>query len=375
MDSPPITSNTMKPSPINIVLLSRYSRLGASSRLRTMQYLPHLTKAGVDVQIEPLFDDAYLHRLYAGKTTMGSALRAYSRRLQRLLALKKPDLLWIEKEVLPWLPWPLERALFPRTVPIVSDYDDAVFHRYEMHSSSVVRRLLGAKIDRVMAASALVVAGSSYLAARAQTARARNVSVIPTVVDLEAYAPGPAPKADEQLRIGWIGTPSTWSAYVEPLLPMLRQLASTNGARLRAVGAGRTVLQDPAVEVCDWSEEGEVELIQGMHIGIMPLDDSPWARGKCGYKLIQYMACGLPVVASPVGVNKEIVEHGRNGFLADSESEWREALTTLLCNPNLRRRMGQAGRQKVEENYSLQVHGPRVAEMLREIAMAGKHQD
>lgn len=362
----------MKDSPVNIVLLSRYSRLGASSRLRTMQYLPHLAAAGVDVRIEPFFDDAYLRRLYTGKRALGSALCAYTRRLQGLLAMNKPDLLWVEKEILPWLPWPFERVLLPRGIPIVSDYDDAVFHRYDMHPNSVVRQLLGAKIDRIMAASALVMVGSSYLAARAQAAHPRRVSVVPTVIDLEAYAPEGERRANEQLRIGWIGTPSTWSAYMEPMVPMLSQLATANGACLRAVGAGQIASRNPAVEVIDWSEEDEVEYIQSMKIGIMPLDDTPWARGKCGYKLIQYMACGLPVVASPVGANCEIVEHGINGFLAASEGEWREALTTLLHNPDLRSQMGQAGRKKIEKEYSLQVYGPRVAEMLREIALTGR---
>jgi len=104
-----------------------------------------------------------------------------------------------------------------------------------------------------------------------------------------------------------------------------------------------------------------------MDIGVMPMPDTPWTRGKCGYKLIQYMACGLPVVAAPVGVNAEIVEHGVNGFLASTDQEWREALSTLLANPELRRRMGAAGRKKVEEHYSLQVWGPRVAELLRSV--------
>ena len=109
-----------------------------------------------------------------------------------------------------------------------------------------------------------------------------------------------------------------------------------------------------------------------MDIGIMPLTDTPWARGKCGYKLIQYMACGIPVIASPVGVNAELVEHGVNGFLASSDAEWAETLQTLLHDPDLRARMGEAGRRKVEREYSLQVWGPRVAHMLRDVASTGK---
>ncbi|MBN9249072.1 MAG: glycosyltransferase family 4 protein [Mesorhizobium sp.] len=140
-------------------------------------------------------------------------------------------------------------------------------------------------------------------------------------------------------------------------------LLARHDAVFRAVGAGKP--PDPLVnfEFPDWSEAHEVELIQGMDIGIMPLEDSPFARGKCGYKLIQYMACGLPVVASPVGVNSKLVTHGENGFLASTEAEWRAAIERLLSDPELRRRMGAAGRAKVESDYSIQTYGPKVAGM------------
>ena len=129
------------------------------------------------------------------------------------------------------------------------------------------------------------------------------------------------------------------------------------GAQLEAQSIGN-------LEVIAWSEDTEVDTIQSMDIGVMPLPDTPWARGKCGYKLIQYMACSLPVIASPVGVNKEIVEHGINGFLAETHDEWVKALNTLLGDADLRQRMGAAGRAKVEREYSLQVYGPKVANLL-----------
>ena len=116
-----------------------------------------------------------------------------------------------------------------------------------------------------------------------------------------------------------------------------------------------------------WDEATEVDMLQQLDAGIMPLPDSPWERGKCGFKLIQYMACGLPVVASPVGVNREIVEQGVNGFFASTPEEWEQALRTLLLDTILRERMGQAGRKKVEERYSLQMTGPRLAALLKSV--------
>jgi glycosyltransferase involved in cell wall biosynthesis len=124
------------------------------------------------------------------------------------------------------------------------------------------------------------------------------------------------------------------------------------------------------MESIAWSEQTEVQSIANFDIGIMPLLDEPFARGKCGYKLIQYMACGLPVVASPVGVNSQIVEHGVNGFLADTPEQWEHALQTLLTDASLRQRMGQAGRAKVEREFCIQVTGPRLAALLVAAALA-----
>ncbi|MCQ4191416.1 glycosyltransferase, partial [Methylocystis suflitae] len=132
-------------------------------------------------------------------------------------------------------------------------------------------------------------------------------------------------------------------------------------------GSGKPGSADSRFEFLDWSEETEVELIQGMDIGIMPLPDEPWARGKCGYKLIQYMACGIPVIASPVGVNSDIVDEGLNGYLARDELEWEAAIRHLSADSELRRVMGRYGREKIVSEYSLHVHGPRLATMLRTI--------
>lgn len=353
-------------------MLARYGRTGASSRLRLLQYADALQARGLDATLAPFFDQAYLDRLYGGRSTFARVLMAYARRAGQLVKARRADLIWLEKEGLPWLPWPIESALLPRRIPRVADYDDALFHAYDLHRSGLVRRVLGRKIDRLMASADLVTAGNRYLADRARAAGAMRVEIVPTVVDLDAYAPRPAPAADAPPVIGWIGTPSTWREYMEPKMPLLAGVAGASGARIVAVGAGRAAAAHPLLDSLPWSEETEVSRIQAMDIGLMPLTDTPWARGKCGYKLIQYMACGVPVIASPVGVNAEIVEHGVNGFLASTDAEWTEALQTLLRDPGLRQRMGAAGRRKVEHRYSLQVWGPRVASLLRDVAQAGK---
>lgn len=325
----------------------------------------------MEVDVSPLFDAAYLADIYRGDRNHREIANAYLKRLVRMRRGDWPDVIWLEKEALPWLPWALERMALPGGIPFVSDYDDAVFHRYDKHRHALVKGLLGRKIDKVMAHSAVVTAGNSYLAERARSAGARHVEIVPTVVDTDAYQAKPPLARTGKRKIGWIGTPETWVNFGVPLLDLVRDVARKRGGVFRAVGAGRHEGGSTAeVEFLDWSEEEEVSLIQGMDIGIMPLPDTPWARGKCGYKLIQYMACGLPVVASPVGVNREIVEPGVNGFLADTDEEWRQALDMLLRDEDLCRRMGAEGRKKVERHYSLQAYGPRVANILRDAAVS-----
>ena len=357
---------------MNLLLLSRYTRLGASSRLRTMQYLPALNSAGLRVRVAPFFDDAYLHALYSGKPMGGSTLQYLFQRIRRLRPQPRPDLIWLEYEALPWIPWLLERNLLPSRVPLVSDYDDAVFHRYDNHRRGAIRAVLGKKIGRVMKASTLVFAGNDYLADYAERSGAEHIEIVPTVVDLDSYTIPTRGKPSGPPTIGWIGSPTTWNAYMLPVMPLLSDLAAGQKARIMAVGAAATRPAEPLLDILPWTEDSEVSRIQDMDIGVMPLTDTPWARGKCGYKLIQYMACGLPVVASPVGVSSQIVEHGVNGFLAATADEWRDALTALLQDPALRQKMGQAGRRKVQARYSLQVWGPRVAELLREAGRNGQ---
>ena len=355
-----------------LLVLSRYSRMGASSRLRTFQYRPWLEAAGFGVGQASLFDDNYLERLYSGQNSKADLLTYYGQRIADVRRQLKPDLVWIEYEMFPWLPWIIERALLPTSIPIVCDYDDAVFHRYDQHRLVPVRWILGRKIDRLMRRSVLVTAGNEYLADRARRAGADRVEIVPTVVDLSQYRVRSASVENPSVQVGWIGTPNTWDSFGKIVFAQLDKTLALHSARFRAVGAKLTAESIGLLDFVSWSEETEVSAIQDMDIGVMPLPDTPWARGKCGYKLIQYMACGLPVVASPVGVNSDIVEHGINGFLARTDAEWNDAITTLLRNPDLRHRMGQAGRKKVEEQYSLQVWGPRVASLLRDVADRGR---
>jgi glycosyltransferase involved in cell wall biosynthesis len=289
-----------------------------------------------------------------------------------LLRIRGYDLLWIEKEALPWLPAWVELALFRAArIKIVVDYDDAVFHSYDRHRFGIVRRLLGFKIDRIMSAADLVVVGNSYLGLRAKTARSRAIAEIPTVVDLTHYTErrsAPARRA-QQFTIGWIGSSLT-SFYLEMIRPALAELESQLPLRIILVGAADAVLAGLPVERVAWSLQTEATELMRFDVGVMPLPDRPWERGKCGYKLIQYMAGALPVIASPVGANRQIVVPGETGFLAETHTDWLTALSRLYHEPKLRQRMGIAGRQRVEAKYSLAATAPTMIDLLQRIGIS-----
>lgn len=349
---------------MNILALTRYNRLGPSSRMRFFQHLPYIQSTDVKVTVSSFFRDRYIEKLQQGRKSPVEALHAYAKRFATLTKVRRFDLLWIEKEMFPWLPAWFEKIIMPARVPYVLDYDDAVFHSYDLHSSGWVRRFLGEKHDRIMRAATLVIAGNSYLADRANNAGAHWVEIVPTVIDLNKY-----PRAltrhvgtNTQFVVGWIGSAST-SQYLRLINGPMRELSKMNGVQFIAVGADVSVLDLPVV-IKPWSEVDEVAQLCKFDVGIMPLRNAPFELGKCGYKLIQYMACGKPVIASPVGVNTRIVEHGVNGFLAETPREWEWALRVLQGNPKLRDEMGAAGRNKVETEYSLQVMGPQVAKLL-----------
>jgi glycosyltransferase involved in cell wall biosynthesis len=342
--------------------------------MRSFQYLPWLQAVGISVTSAPFFSNEYVRGLQGNKKSKSEVVRAFSIRLRTLLASDSFDLLWIEKEALPWVPSWLESALLPKSIPYVLDYDDAVFHYYDQHRSSLVRGLLADKHPALMRGAALVVAGNAYLAEFARQAGAKRVEIVPTVIDLDRYpvagctARGLATAAP---LVGWIGQRST-ASFLMPYKHVFERLTASGQARFGAIGIDAQSLGLP-MESIAWSEQTEAASIASFDIGIMPLVDEPFERGKCGYKLIQYMACGLPVVASPVGVNCQIVEHGVNGFLADTPEQWEQALRTLLADPGLRQRMGQAGRAKVEREYCIQVTGPRMAALLQSDASKARH--
>jgi len=328
-----------------------------------------LAKAGIDLTVAPLLRDEYLLRLHANRSVNWiHVFMDYARQLVRLSRALSFDLLWIEKELFPQCPAWFEELLSEMDVPYIVDYDDAIFHNYDL-GSKLLRFLLPRKIDTVMRKASLVVCGNEYLAARARQGGAKRVEIVPTVIDLRRYGSIDRTRR-ETLVIGWVGQPSG-AKYLDRIAPILVDCGLKLDLELRVVGAE---FAWPGLRVAcrPWFEETEVHDIREFDVGIMPLVDSPWERGKCGYKLIQYMGCALPVVASPVGVNTQIVRQGQNGFLPSTDTDWHDAIISLGQDADCRRRMGELGRQVVEKEYCLDVAAIKIQALMTEVAALGR---
>jgi glycosyltransferase involved in cell wall biosynthesis len=331
--------------------------------MRFLQYLPWLQQAGFKVTVQGLLsDELLLARYQRGAYGRWPIVSAYANRLRALLRSPHFDVVWIEKEALPWFPAWFERWSL-RGVPYVLDFDDAIFHNYDLHRFAWVRRFYGQRIDRLMKGARLVIAGNRYLADRATAAGARWVEVVPTVVDLALYPAKQIYSVVTKPSIVWIGSPSTVQ-YLLELAEPLGVLSKRQPFTLRVIGGGAITMPGVDVESLPWSADTEAAVITECDVGIMPLRDTPWEQGKCAYKLIQYMACGLPTVASPIGANRDVVIEGETGLFADTAYAWVEKMELLLCDVALRQRLGRAGRARVEAEYCLQQTAPRLAHLL-----------
>lgn len=351
---------------MRVLALTKYGREAASTRYRLLQFLPALNEAGISVTWRSLLSDDYVRGLVSGERPSRLAIMAgYARRVGDVRRARTVDLLWVYAELFPYLPAWLERLALPSNVPVVIDWDDAFHVPYRDHRSRAVRALLGRKFEELLGGVDAVTCGNSWLQKYARRFCSLTPQV-PTVVDTDHYLPRAA--TDRPPVIGWIGSPSTWP-NVRPLLPLLRRLHQRYGVRTRAIGAGQAAERDQfdGLDLIEWQEETEVAEVQRFTIGIMPLLDLPFQRGKSGFKLIQYMACGVPVVASPVGVNRKIVEDGRSGLLATETGEWERALIALVEDVNLRAYLGAAGRARAVAHYSLASQAPRLITLFREV--------
>lgn len=340
---------------MKVLFLTKYTALGASSRLRTYQYLPFYEEAGIECTIEPFFNDRYLKNWYTGKRNRLLIFSFYWKRLLVLLQVFKYEKVYIEKEIFPYLPPFAEWLLFLLNKKYMVDYDDAIFHNYDRHKNIIIRTLLKNKIKAVIKHAEVVVVGNGYLAQYALDAGAKKVETVPTVVDLKRYVLQ-SKKLKDSFVIGWIGTKSTFEKHLLLIKDWLLKAQHLYRVELHLIGVTQTeVFLGDQVKLIPWTEDTEVAHLSSFDVGIMPLKDSPWEQGKCAYKIIQYLSVGVPVIASKVGMNAEVCLPGRTGFLADTEQDFLNALKVLIHDEATRKEMGRNGRALVEKTYNLEV--------------------
>jgi glycosyltransferase involved in cell wall biosynthesis len=342
-----------------IVYLAHSDRHGPTTRHRVYPFVEALAREGLELEVLPAFGAIY----YAAERHLGltraalrvaAALDAGARRLRQLPRALSADGVVVEREVFPWTPPLVERLLARRRGGYVLEYDDALW--LSPGRSRKFRRITQ------LARAALV--GNDVLAAFAASGGTRAL-VLPTVVDTRAYRPRGSYELGRPPRIGWVGLASNLHHLAQIAGP-LRRVCAQSGARVVVVSARPPALELP-VDFVPWSEAAEAEVLATFDVGIMPLADTAFARGKCGLKLLQYMAAGVPVVGSPVGVNATIVHDGIDGRLASDEASWFGALSELLSDESLRARLGRAGRARVERDYSVEAWTPRVVAAYREL--------
>ena len=338
-------------------------------RYRLEQWEPLLREQGVEITYAP-FESDELHASVYKPGQLGQKLKFVSQSLMRRSSLLKKvkdyDVVYIFREAALLGPPVFERLIQQRGVPIVFDFDDAIFVSYKSPSNGYLSYLkFAGKTKTICRISSHVMVGNPYLADYARKVNDK-VTIIPTTIDTEKYQPLPDRDESGPIVIGWTGSHSTVQ-HLDTLRSALQKLAARETFRLRVIGTPAYELEGVDVEAMKWHSETELEDLSAIDIGVMPLPDDNWSKGKCGLKALQFMALGIPTICSPVGVNTDIIQDNENGFIAGTEDEWIDKLSRLFQSPELRKRLGGAGRRTVEARYSAAAQAPRVYEVFKSV--------
>lgn len=359
---------------MKILFISPVPVEGAGCRFRIYQYFPHLRKHNIKVNLSPFLFSSYFKIVYKPGKFFSKIIYFFLGTIKRFYDLLRAlgyDIIYIYRESYPIGPPVFEYILHFIGKSIICDFDDAIF----LPNTSNVNWFLSLlrprpNIDKIIRLSNCVVVGNDYLKEYALKFH-KNVFVLPTVVDTNKYVPATENKykTNENVVIGWIGSHTTQS-YIKAFIPVFRKLRGKNkNILLKIVGGDFTSAEDLAdnIIIHKWFLQKELKELQSFDIGIMPMPDNNWTKGKCGFKAILYMSAGVPAVCSKVGANCEIVQDGVNGFLASNEEEWIKKLSILIENPSLRTNIALRGRKTVEEKYSVKVNAPKFSEILQSV--------
>ena len=338
-------------------------------RFRLEQWEKVLNEHGVEITYSPFETEELREILYRSGNAVPK-IRAVNRNLGRrrdeLRSVDNFDLVYVFRESALLGPAWFERKIAASGVPMIFDFDDAVFVAYKSPSNGYLSYLkFPGKTATICRLSAHVMAGNQFLADYARQFN-DNVTIVPTTIDTDKYRVIERKTEPKTLTIGWSGSYST-VPHLDTIRGTLQELAKDESFKLRVIGTPDYELEGVDVEALPWRTETEIEDLDVIDIGLMPLPDDKWSKGKCGLKALQYMALGIPTICSPVGVNSTIINDGENGFIADGKAEWIAKLKALLHSRELRQRIGAAGRETVERGYSTKSQAPRVLEIFESV--------
>lgn len=354
---------------LRVLFLTLYPKEAPSPRYRVYQMLPELERLGFECEVRSLLDSEQFHATrQKGRWVVKSAMLAAAtlRRLRIALSAHRYDVVYLLKGALPYGPAMIEQVLARSGTPLVFDFDDAIHIRKpSLHFRAMDWMKSTKRVSRTLSMADHVVVPNSYLATYSRQFNS-CVAIVPEAENTDRLTPRP-PHSGEARTVGWVGSPST-AKYLSTITPALREVCRRfAGVVVRVIG-GEYDAEGVRVESVPWSYSQECSLFHGLDIGLMPLPLEEWSRGKSGCKMRQYMASGVPGVATDIGYNRELVESGRTGFLVTSQDDWVEALSRLIENPELRNSIATTAREDVVDRFRISKVARQLAGVLRDVA-------
>jgi len=340
-----------------IIYFTKYTAKGPSSRYRSYNYFSYFNQAGYEIDVRPLFASEYLEIFFKkGKKPLQYVLKGYFKRLYDLVGLRKYNLIFIEYELFPFIPYCIEWLFLKGRKNLIIDYDDAIFHNYDRNNNFFVKQLCSNKIYNLVKHANIIITGSPYLTKVLQNYN-KNIIEIPTSVEFYKYnlfENRPQVKNDGAFKVGWIGS-KTQSINISLVAGALKKLQKKYNILLVLIGFDdflQPILSGVNYKLIEWKAETENEVLHSFDVGIMPLQNSDFNKGKCGFKLIQYMATGLPTISTPLEANLKINREGNNLF-ASTEDEWEKCFETMINNKDFyRNNVGKENQEIAKLFYS-----------------------
>ncbi len=344
-----------------------------SQRFRYEQYLTYLESEGYDFDYSFLIsktDDSFFYKKGHFLKKFFFLCRSILRRYNDLKSIQGYDIVFIQREAFLLGTVYFERKISESGVPIIFDFDDAIWEVNSAGGNKALSFLKNPdKTSRILSLSSVVIAGNEYLAEYALQFNS-NVTVIPTTIDTSYHFPK---VINPKVVIGWTGTFSTFP-YLEALIPLLSRIKNKyTDVEFKIIVDFDLEIPELGTRTTIWNKFQEIDQLREISIGIMPLPDNIWTRGKCGFKGLQYMSLSIPTLMSPVGVNTEIIKDSENGFLPESDDQWFNRLSELIESSAMRTKIGKKGYESLVKHYSVQVNKKHYLKLFEEVTSHVDH--